>query len=376
MRIGFDAKRLFHNFTGLGNYSRTLVHNLATLFPDESLHLFTPSISDNPRINPFLDHSPFHIHLPAKGRFLWRSWRINEDIQKNHIDVYHGLSHEIPFGLKSSSGLKTIVTIHDLIFKVYPNQYRLPDRIIYDTKFSYSCRNADHIIAISTQTKEDIIRYYGIAEEKISVIYQACDSQFYLQADSSQREAIRQKYQLPSEYILYVGSVTERKNLLSLVKAIHLMNDSQRIPLVVVGDGSSYKRMVLQYIAANNLEKWVIFVNNLSYPDLPAIYQAAVVFVYPSLYEGFGIPVIEALISQTPVITSDISSLPEASGPHSICTDPLNTELLKLHIQKVAEDQNLGNQMREKGVLYAERFHFSSVTRQVMQLYRQIAGMD
>lgn len=376
MRIGFDAKRLFHNFTGLGNYSRTLVNNLAVMFPKESWHLFTPSLSDNPRVKPFLDDSRFQIHQPGKNRFLWRSWRIQSDLEKSGLDLYHGLSHEIPFGLKTSSGFKTIVTIHDLIFKIFPEQYRLPDRIIYDTKFSYSCRKADHIIAISTKTKEDITRFYGIAEEKISVIYQACDPQFYVQREIHEREAIRQKYHLPSEYILYVGSVTERKNLLSIVKAIHHMNESQRIPLVVVGDGGSYKRNVMHYITQNHLEKWVIFVQNLSYPDLPAIYQSAAAFVYPSLYEGFGIPIIEALISKTPVITSDRASLPEAAGPDSICTDPLNTELLASHIQKVTEDQILGNHMREQGVLYVERFHFSTVTQQMMQLYHKTAGMD
>ncbi|MDX2248788.1 MAG: glycosyltransferase family 1 protein [Bacteroidia bacterium] len=376
MKIGFDAKRLFHNFTGLGNYSRTLVSNLAALFPENIYHLFTPSVSDQSRTKSYLSNPQFHIHTPDSGRFLWRTWRMNRDLRKTGIDLYHGLSHELPLNIKPPSGYKTIVTIHDLIFRLFPHHYALPDRKIYDLKCAYSCRNADHIIAISEQTKRDIIRYYNIASEKISVIYQSCDPMFYEIASVQTRQEILRKYQLPSEYILCVGSVTERKNLLTIIQAIRQMNDKNRVPLVVIGEGGSYKRKVLKYISENRLDKWVIFVPNLYYPDLPAIYQAAQIFVYPSLYEGFGIPVIEALISKTPVITSNTSSLPEAAGPDSICIDPLNTELFTFHIQNILQDSNLGNQMREKGVLYSERFHFSEVTKLVMQLYRATTGMD
>ncbi|MEZ4828181.1 MAG: glycosyltransferase family 1 protein [Bacteroidia bacterium] len=372
MKTGFDAKRIFHNFTGLGNYSRTLVHHLVDLYPGESWHLFTPSVSDHPRAVPFLSDRRLSVHLPEKGKWLWRSWRMKDALQKNQIDIYHGLSHEIPFGMGKNPGFKTVVTIHDLIFKIFPEQYRLPDRLIYDQKFSYSCRHADRIIATSEQTKDDIIRFYQIPPEKISVIYQSCDPMFYTQRDSSETTRILGKYGFPAEYILYVGSVIPRKNLLTLVMALGRIKENHRIPLVVIGKGGKYKQQILRYIHQHGLEKWVILANDIFYPDLPVIYQAASVFVFPSIYEGFGIPVIEALAGRVPVITSDRASLPEAAGPDSICLDPMDVDLLAFHIRKVLEDRQLSNQMREKGVRYASRFHFSTVTPQVMELYREL----
>ena len=223
------------------------------------------------------------------------------------------------------TGIKTVVTIHDLIFKRYPEYYTYADRKIYDWKFGHACRNADRIIAISEQTKRDVIHFYNIAPEKIEVVYQSCHDQFKQKKSRGSINAILEKYSIPNDFMLYVGSLAGRKNVLGVLKVYEVLKESERLPLVVVGSGKKYKQLMQQYIAGHGLQSLVKFVQIQDH-ELPALYQAASIFIYLSFYEGFGLPVIEALFSQTPVITSNISSLPEAAGPDSILIDPRDTE--------------------------------------------------
>jgi glycosyltransferase involved in cell wall biosynthesis len=188
MELGFDAKRLFCNFTGLGNYSRTLLKNLAKYYPEHDFHLYTPGIRHNSDTNPFLEEQTYNVHLPD-GRFkkLWRSWSVVNDMQKDRIELFHGLSHEIPLRIRKT-GIRSVVSIHDLIFKIYPETYPVLDRKIYDLKFGYACRNADRIIAISESTKRDIIKFYKIDEGRIDVSYQACNPLFYHDKDLEENQ--------------------------------------------------------------------------------------------------------------------------------------------------------------------------------------------
>ena len=160
-RLGYDAKRLFNNFTGLGNYSRTLLEDLSNHFPENEYFLFSPKVTKNDRTNPFFDQSKFTIKKARGNGIYWRSYGIKKDLLENQIQLFHGLSHEIPIGLQQTT-MKSVITIHDLIFKHYPNQFSWIDRNIYDWKFRYSCENADRIVAISENTKKDIIRFYNI----------------------------------------------------------------------------------------------------------------------------------------------------------------------------------------------------------------------
>ncbi|MBC7886238.1 MAG: glycosyltransferase, partial [Saprospiraceae bacterium] len=166
--IAFDAKRLFNNFTGLGNYSRTLVKNLQTYFPEHEYHLFTPAISKNEETTYFLDKDKFVIHTASFNHPLWRSVGIAEEINKLNPDIFHGLSHEIPFGV--SKNVTKVVTFHDLIYEKYPEQFGLWDRWMFKLKYRSSAQRADAIVAISDSTKHDLSSLYNIKEQKISVI--------------------------------------------------------------------------------------------------------------------------------------------------------------------------------------------------------------
>ncbi|MEX0965723.1 MAG: glycosyltransferase family 1 protein [Bacteroidia bacterium] len=369
MNIGFDAKRFFHNRTGLGNYSRTLVQNLAAHYPDHQYHLFTPSLPAGAAPLP----GNIKIHQPQwGGRFFWRSFGIWQDLAASGLQLYHGLSNELPFTFPRA-GIPGIVTIHDLIFKYFPLQYGTLDRNIYDMKSRLSCKTADRIIATSESTKADIVRFYKTDPAKITVIYQGCSPVFYEKTSELFRNSILKKYRIPADFILYVGSVIERKRLLTVVKALQILKGRQEIPLVVVGRGQKqYLQKVRDFVLKYNLTGQVYFLHDVPASDLPALYQQAAAFVYPSVYEGFGIPVLEAIASQTPVITGNRSSLPEVGGPYSRYVDPDNPEELAHAIENTFSDSAATKESVSKSLNFAKKFQPSQLTKQLLSLYLEI----
>lgn len=376
MRIGFDAKRLYNNFTGLGNYSRTLVSNLVNFYPEEEYFLYTTGISSDETVRRFYEDKRLKtIKAVTPFKSLWRTFSITGRLKSDRIEIFHGLSGEIPVSL-SHTGIKRIVTIHDLIFRVHPDTYRHADRFFYDKKFRFACRHADRIIAISESTRNDIISHYGTEPSRIKVVYQACDTVFYNPPDPAQMKLVSEKYNLPADFVLYVGSVIPRKNLLTVIKALNILSEGERIPLVIVGDGREYKREIKTYIAEKKLEKYIIWIGDLhDSRQLKALYNLARIFVYPSVYEGFGIPVAEALLSKVPVITSNLSSLPEAGGPDSLLINPYDAEEAASGILKILGDKALREKMAERGLRYAgEKFSQGITTREIFSCYRELAG--
>jgi glycosyltransferase involved in cell wall biosynthesis len=371
MKIGFDAKRLFENHTGLGNYSRTLVQNLATHYPENQYELFAPRAVQHIDTAPFFQ-SPFQPHFSQHlSKNWWRTSAMTHDLRRENIQIYHGLSHELPLGIQKT-GIKSVVTIHDIIFKRFPNQFPLFQRLLYDFKWKYACENADAIVAISEHTKQDIIEYYNISPQKIHVIYQACDERFLARCSADKLQEIRKKYNLPSEYLLYVGSVIERKNVLNLVKSLHFLPKDVQIPLVIVGSGKQYMREIQQYIAENAVEKRVFWRKNISNEDLPAIYQGAAVFIYPSLYEGFGIPLIEAACSKVPIVTNRASSLPEAAGEFAAYSNVHFPQSIAETVEKLLKNTKYQQLNVENSYNYVQRFRGEIVTNELMNLYKSL----
>ena len=289
-------------------------------------------------------------------------------LKNDRIDLFHGLSNEIPFNIKNS-GIKSVVTIHDLIFLRFPEWYPFIDRKIYEAKFRKSCRNADRIIAISKQTKNDIIEFFGIDPDKIDVVYQGCNLAFQEKADTEQVSIISKKYSLPDEYLLYVGTMEKRKNLLTIVKALKLSN--LKIPLIVVGRHTSYTEQVKNYILDKNIKN-IRFIKYVNTTELPVFYQNAKIFIYPSIFEGFGIPIQEALFSKTPVITSKTGCFPEAGGPASIYIDPENAEDLANAILKLLKDTPFREKVVSEGYTYAQNFTNEKIAKNLIEVYKKI----
>ncbi|WP_432710267.1 glycosyltransferase family 4 protein [Pedobacter sp.] len=372
MNIGFDGKRAANNLTGLGNYSRSLIAKLAHFFPQNHYYVYTPKVKDKPQIAAFLADDSIRLKLPHPGaiKLLWRSFGIKKQLHKDQIDVYHGLSQEIPIGLAANSELKTVVTIHDLIYLRYPQYYKAIDRYIYNRKSEYACKKSDHIIAISERTRQDIIEYYNIDPQKIEVIYQSCDNSFKQLAPLASKLAVTKKYNLPDQFLLIVGTIEPRKNLLLLIKALPAINPDYK--LVVVGKQQAYARLVKSELEKLGLTDRVIFLEGLPFEDLPLIYQLATLFIYPSLYEGFGIPIIEALYSGTPVIAATGSCLEEAGGPDSIYISPDNAEELAIQANRILDNKDLQEHMIQSGLQYVQRFDNEILANQLMACYLKI----
>jgi glycosyltransferase involved in cell wall biosynthesis len=386
MRIGFDAKRAYHNQTGLGHYSRTLIHSLSEYFPGNDYFLF------NPKPSPVFSFNEKNIHEVRPSRFLskifpsaWRSSWVSRDMGDHKIDIYHGLSHEVPQGLPDTK-TRSVVTMHDLIHERYPEQYSPVDVRIYRKKFRYACIHANHIIAISQQTKKDLLDMYRVPEEKITVCYQSCNPAFARRVSEEEKIAVSRRYELPSQFFLYVGSVIERKNLLNICKAIFLLRGEIDIPLVVIGQGGKYLQLVRDYVKQNGLEKKIIFLSEhpaardatsfQDASDFPAIYQSAVAMIYPSFFEGFGIPVLEALWARLPVITSNVSCLPEAGGNAALYVNPHSAEEIAAAMKKIYLEKNIADGMREKGWVHAQAFTPKKSAEAVMEVYLQLQHHD
>jgi glycosyltransferase involved in cell wall biosynthesis len=373
MNIAFDAKRAYQNNTGLGNYSRTLISSLATYYPMHQYFLYAPKQTGMYSSAPFSNMETVlpqrRLHRWFKG--AWRSKYVVRELAHKSIDIYHGLSHEIPFGIHES-GVKSVVTMHDLIFERYPGQYNPIDVQTYRRKAKYACQYADKVIAISEQTRQDLIHYYHTPSEKIEVVYQSCDESFAVEHSKEEIAAMRQNYQLPQSYFLYVGSVIERKNLLGILQALLLLKGKVDLPLVVLGGGSSYKKKVQAFVAKHGLDGQVIWLNDqakFAWNDLPLLYQGAQALIYPSLFEGFGIPILEALWSRTPVITSTGSCFHETGGDAALYINPLQPASIAEAMQQVLNDTT---DMKEKGWRHAQRFTREKCAAGVMNVYESL----
>ena len=373
MRIGFDAKRAFSNNTGLGNYSRDTIKILSHYFPKNKHLLYTPKKNNNSRISFINDIENTVVCTPESlvnrtFKAYWRSKGVVKDLISNQIDLYHGLSNELPIGIETTS-IKTVVTIHDLIFMRYPNLFKAIDRKIYHKKFKSACERANKIIAISEQTKKDIIDFFCIPEEKIEVVYQGCNKVFQRKIREDEKHFTISKYNLPKNYLLYVGTIEERKNLLTLLQALKELPCEK---LVVVGNGRSYKAKCLRFITENKLSDRVLFLSGLSLEEMAVIYQSANIMIYPSIFEGFGIPILEALFSRTPIITSEKGCFSEAGGLNSKYINPLSVSDIKKTIIEILNSSELQNNMREKGFEYAQNFTNDRIARNLMEVYTNL----
>ena len=369
--IGYDAKRIVRNGTGLGSYGRTLVNDIArcaeSTDPALQLRLYAPDEGREDLRNQIVNRQnitfcyPSHSVLPFH-KAAWRTKGIVKDLLHDGVRLYHGLSGELPIGIRKS-GIKSVVTIHDLIFLRHPEFYNWLDTKIYAWKFRQTIREADHIIAVSECTKRDIIELGQVDESRISVIYQSCAPRFNV--SSSQNEEER-----TSRYILSVGSIEARKNILLAVKALPYLPED--ISLVIVGRHTKYTDQVTAYAKANHLDHRVRILHGVSDEELPALYAGAEAFVYPSVYEGFGIPIIEAISCGLPVVACTGSCLEEAGGPDSFYVAPDDAEGMANAIRQSLR----GAEGREQRILrsreYIRRFEGRDVASQVIDLYHSL----
>jgi len=375
MKIGFDAKRAYKNFTGLGNYSRFILKSLSQNFPTNDYLLFTPEVRREAAEISYACHNTNQKTITPTDMWklpgiagLWRSVFQGMKHCESRLDIFHGLSNEIP--LFKSKSTKYVVTVHDLLFCRYPELFNPIDVQIYKLKMARSCRAADQVIAVSEQTKEDLISYFQIDPAKIKVVYQGAHEIFNQDVSSAKSQSVKQKYNLPDRYLLFVSTIDKRKNVQLILQALKERSDWS-LPLVVVGRPTSYLADLKAYIAEQGLQDKVLFLHNVAFEDLPAVYQMAHVFIYPSYFEGFGIPIIEAQRMGVPVITSTGSCFREAGGNGALYGAPDDPAALIAHIDLLS-DENQRESLIQKGYRNIKRFDQQLIAGQLMEIYEEV----
>ncbi len=370
MRLGFDSKRAFFNRSGLGSYSRDTLNMLAEYFPMNEYFLYSP-IPQKPIYRPNPENqfwvSP-QKRLHRLFPFYWRSFFLHKQAEIDKLDLFHGLSNEIPFHFHKTN-IPSVVTIHDLIFMRYPHFYNPIDRKIYTQKCFYAATHANRIIAVSQQTASDLEHYFKIPAHKIDVVYQSCHPMFWQQAEKEKKNEILAKYLIPDQYILFVGTIEERKNVLNIL--IGMQKANVKFPFVIIGKPTKYLANVKAFVERYNMRD-VYFLHNVPTEELPAFYQMAKVFIYPSIFEGFGIPILEALVSHTPVITSKGGCFAEAGGKSSIYVDPQNPKEIGLAIKEVLDNNHLRENMIFDGFIHAQEFRREKVAQNLIRVYEKL----
>jgi len=367
MNIGIDAKRIFLNKAGLGSWGRNISNGLNKIESTNKYFLYTPkktNLYDTKHLNKnFIVKESNSIIKP-----LWRSVFINKDLKRDKIDIFHGISNELPFVIDKK--IRKIVDIHDLLFLRFPDFYPFIDRKIYEIKTRNACKISDKIITVSNASKQDIVKYYGVNPQKIEVIYPSCDDSYYKTVANNEKQQVLEKYNLPKEYILCVGTIQERKNQKQIIEALKISKN--KIPVVLVGGGGEYKKQVIEF-AKNNKIELVLPKKFVVNKDLPAIYQQAKIFVFPGFYEGFGLPVLEAMASKTNVITSINTSMAEIVQDTNCLINPLSAEDIAEKIDFFLENKSL--ETIENNFLRAQYFTNTKFAKRVLKVYDEVGNL-
>jgi len=372
MNIAINGLFLSLKNTGGGRYLTDLVAGLQPFGRNIKYFLFTNNNINRNKIvsNPFVETIDCGWMIRFRpSRILWENLILPHVLNKRKIDLLHAAGFTLPRRISC----KSVITIFDMTFFTMP-QFHLASKVAYFQKMiPVALKRADMIIAISEQTKNDIIYTSGVTENKIKVIYVGIGKEFRIIDDKDAVERIKQKYGLPKKYILFVGTIEPRKNITGLVSAYaKIKKNGCEHKLVVVGKRGWSYREIFTTIKNLNLENEVIFTGYVDAEDLPFIYNGASVFVYPSFYEGFGIPILEAMSCGVPVVTSNVSSLPEITGEAALLIEPENIEVMSASIDKVLKDPDIANNMIQKGLDRAKLFSLEKMVKETVEVYNKV----
>ncbi|QTN39664.1 glycosyltransferase family 4 protein [Cryomorphaceae bacterium] len=365
MKIGFDGKRAEHNTSGLGNYSRDVIRGLCMNAPEHEYVLYSPKkgtefdFGDERLVRRYPTRWKDRL-TPA----LWRRKGIVDDLKNEGIDLYHGLSNELPSGIEAIRA-RSIVTVHDLIFERFPDYYKGIDRMIYRSKTKEACSSADHIIAISEQTKQDLIEFYSVSPDKISVVYQTCHPGFQKEVKDETVEQVRTGYQLPQSYVLQVGTLEPRKNVLRSLEAVSQIND---LHIAFVGRQTDHQKLIERRVESLGIGSRVHFLQDVPVAFLPALFKGAAASLYPSLFEGFGLPIIESLFQGTPVVTNEKGCFKEAGGSFGYYANVEDPTSIAHALKRVLTD-GLSTEGLEG---HLGQFTLKETTRRLLDVYQQV----
>jgi glycosyltransferase involved in cell wall biosynthesis len=368
LRIAIDARKM--RDYGIGTYVRNLLRHLSRL-DSQTEYVILCRVEDCGSVDD-LGENFRSIPEVARPYSISEQLRIPMDLRREGIDLFHAPHYVLP----ALTPCKSVVTIHDCIHLRFP-QY-LPNRLAYAYARSsmwVATHRSNRVLTVSEASKRDILRYFRIPEGKIDVIYNAIDERFGETPSPDEVERVRERYQLNAPYVLYAGNIKPHKNLERLIEAFHTLRqdgDLGHVKLLIIGDEISKYAALRRAVHRYKLHKHVRFFGFVPDKTLAVLYRLARVFVFPSLYEGFGLPPLEAMASGTPVITSDVSSLPEVVGDAALLIDPLDPVAIADAMRRVLMDSDLHENLRQKGLQRVREFSWERSVRRVREIYGEV----
>jgi glycosyltransferase involved in cell wall biosynthesis len=368
MHIGIDARLVYHTRAGIGEYTLRLTQALARTFGEHRFTLLQDRRNKQPLVaarNIAVAHTFVPSHHRLEQRLL--PWVVN------HLatDVFHSPDFIPPLRANGPS----VITIHDLAFLIYPH-FLTKDSARYYGQIDRAVRRADRIIAVSESTKHDLIQKLGIPEDKITVIYEAADPLFQPEDRATALRHVQTLFEVPQEFILFVSTIEPRKNIPGLLRAYRRLRDSYKLTpaLVLVGAPGWLSEDVHKLVDELHLKPYCFFLGRVSNHDLHHLYNAARCLVHPAFYEGFGVTPLEAMACGTPVVVSNVSSLPEVVGDAALLVDPENDEEITVALWRILTDTALQAELRTKGLQRAPAFSWERAASQTMEVYLQATG--
>jgi len=372
MRVGIISATLNESLTGVPNYTYNLIKELRKFLDKDSFYLINYTYNKFfKNLNEIVVKNPFNKYGLAS--YIWYSYLpLSPSLEKHNLDVIHN-PYQVPTLFKFKQ--KYIITVHDIMQILFPKEVKPLVHLVQKTMLPRTLKTADKIIADSYNTKKDIIKYFKIPEDKIKVIHLGVDED-YKPLPKEKMESIKKKYNINHPFILYVGALKPSKNIPTLIKAFYKLK-KQGLPykLVITGKKRWKYKEVFKLIDKLNLSKDTIFTGYVPKEDLPALYNAADLFVSPSLYEGFGLPPLEAMACGTPVITSNTSSLPEVVGDAGIMVDPYDVDGLSKAMYEVLTNDGLREELRKKGLERAKLFSWKECAEEHLKVYEEVYNM-
>jgi glycosyltransferase involved in cell wall biosynthesis len=367
MRIAIDARKL-RDF-GIGTYIRNILAELSRLDQTtEYVVICRPSDVDAQRM---LGPNFRMVPEAAPPYSISEQIRIPLCLRRERAN----LVHEPHYVLPAATPCRSVVTIHDCIHLMFP-QY-LPNRLAYvyaKAAMWTATRKATRILTVSEASKRDILRFFDIPPEKVSVIYNAIDARFLGPADQNRMELVRQRYQLDHPFVLYVGNIKRHKNVERLIDAFARARPAcpDDLRLIIIGDEISKYPALRQAVHRHRLDKYVRFLGFQPHETLAAFYRLARAFVFPSLYEGFGLPPLEAMACGTPVVTSNVSSLPEIAGDAALLVDPYDVDAIADGIERAVTDEALRADLMARGLARARAFSWTQSVAKIHEIYMEV----
>jgi glycosyltransferase involved in cell wall biosynthesis len=375
LRIGVDYTAAIRQGAGIGRYTRELVRALAKLEPSHDYVLFA-AVGGQPLTDMAWPPSFQVRSVPLSDRALAILWHrlhlpLWVELATGPVDIFHSPDFVLPPVRRA----KTLVTVHDLSFIRYPQCADANLRAYLNKVVPRSVHRADLVLADSQSTKGDLVELFGVEFDKIEVIYPGVEERFHPIEDQALLEAVRRRYNLPPRFILGLGTLQPRKNFTRLIKAFaDLRFAISDLRLVIVGGKGWLYEEIFATVERLGLEEKVVFPGFVADEHLPALYNLADLFVFPSLYEGFGLPPLEALACGTPVITSDASSLPEVVGEAGLMVEATDVEALAEAVRRVLEDDALREGMVAKGLEQARQFTWQKAAAKLLNLYEAMSS--